>query len=77
MVVYQIIIAFKYKMSVGNHTRNALILTSSSSAEFIPPCGATVLRLPRPHGERRTETRLRVSSAQPKSIYFRIAEWGK
>ena len=53
--------------------KNSLILTSSSSAEFMPPSGTPVLRLPRPQGERRTELSLPASPAQPKSI---DSPWG-
>jgi hypothetical protein len=44
--------------------------------DFVELRFASVLRLPRPQGERRTETRLRVSPAQPKSIYFRQSGMG-
>jgi hypothetical protein len=45
--------------------------------DFVELRFATVLRLPRPQGERRTESRfIGTSSAQPKLIYFRFGGMG-
>ena len=59
-------------MSVGNHAYNPIDFDFVELLCF----ASSVLRLPRPQGERRTETRLRASSAQPKSIYSPWG-WGK
>jgi hypothetical protein len=60
----------KKNLSLWNHEYNFI------DFDFVELRFASVLRLPRPHGERRTEPRLRGSSAQPKSIYSPWG-WGK